>query len=386
MKFELKTTPPVSTKKIIYGVTDRSGAPLWEKLNDFLIDHSPVKMKEKGLLFNSLRLLVSSGIRFTKALGMLSQRTHNLRLKRILDTINYDMTEDGKKFSEAMRKYPTVFRTSEIKMVYSGEITGKIEDVLDTISVQIQKNLELEGRIQTAMMYPSVVLSAIVLAIGVVMGFVVPKFETLFESFGSELPAITKFMIGASHFVQHSWWLVITIVVAGIFWFRNWKNSETGKRAWHGFLLELPILKPLINNIQTVHVAGNLSTMMASGIPVTKALQILSKVVTNSVISDGILNAEKMVRDGKQMHEGFREQKLFDPVLGEVVEVGEQSGSIPEILKKTADQYQMEIDAQLRNIPTLIEPVVIVLVGGAVIFMAFAILTPVFKMQQVFTG
>lgn len=379
--FEKKKAP----KKVIYGVTDRSDLPFLEQVNEFLIDHSPVKTKEKALFFNSFQLMVSSGIRLTQALDMLARRMRNQRLKRILYTVRYDMTERGTSLSAAMQKYPRVFQPAEIKMVYSGELTGKMEDVLDTIAKRIQKNLELDARIRNALMYPATVLGAIVLASVVVLTFVVPRFETLFADFGADLPFATKFLLNSSTFVRESWWLIATIIVAGIFLFRNWVRSEDGRRQWDGMLLKMPLIHSLVNNIQTTRIAGNFSTMMRAGIPVIKALRILSEVVTNRVVGDAILEAEHQVRRGKQVHEGFQ-QDVFDPVLGEVIEVGEQSGSIPEILEKTAAQYQMEVDAQLRNLTTLIEPIVIILVGGAVLFMAFAILTPIFKMQQMFAG
>lgn len=373
-------------REVIYGITDRSNDPLWVKLNDFLIDHSPVTPKEKGLFFNSLQLLVNSGVRFPRALEMLMRRSRNERFKRVLRTVGYDMQMRGESFSKAMEKYPDIFSTSEVKMIYSGEMTGKIEEILDSIAIQIQKNIEIELRVKSALMYPLVVFIAILLAAVVVMVFLVPKFEALFSDFGSELPLATRMLINTSNFMQEYWWLCLSLIGAGALIFKNWKKSDSGRMAWDGFVLGLPLVKGLINNIQTVRITSNFATLMKSGIPVNKALRILSEIMPNAVIGEGIFNVETAIRSGKQLHEGFANNPHFDPILAEVVEIGEKTGAVPEILRKTAIQYEREVDAQLNNLTSMLDPIIIIVVAVAVIFMAMAIMVPIFKMNDLFAA
>ncbi len=373
-------------RKIIYGVTDRSNDTIWQKINDFLIDHSSVTKKEKMVFFNSLKLLVTSGVNFTKAIQMLAIRAKNERLKRILNTIEYDMLNMGMRFSEAMAKYPQVFSVSEIKMIYSGELAGRLEEVLEAVSTRIQKNIEMEIRVKSALMYPITVFIAIILAGVVVMLFVVPKFEAMFSSFGADLPMATKIMIETSNFMQNYWWFILLILVSAWVIFQNWKNSEDGKYDWDEFLLGLPGLGALIRDIQTTKIAGNFSTLLMSGIPIAKAIHVLSEIIDNKVISRDLLQIEHDVKSGKQVHESFAEYKNLDPVLAEVIEIGEKSGAIPEVLHKVAQQYSLEVDAQLKNLSSMIEPLVILIVGGAVVFMALAIMTPIMKMQSLFAG
>ncbi len=383
---DIKQKAKKKEREVIYGVTDRSKDSLWVKLNDFLIDHSPVTAKEKGLFFNSLQLLVNSGVRFPRALEMLMRRTRNERFKRILRTVGYDMQMRGESFSKAMEKYPDVFTTSEVKMIYSGEMTGKIEEILDSISTQIQKNIEIELRVKSALMYPLVVFIAIILAAVVVMVFLVPKFEALFADFGSELPFATRMLINMSNFMQEYWWLCFAIIGAGTMIFKNWKKSDSGRIVWDEFILGLPLVKGLINNIQTVRISSNFSTLMKSGIPVNKALRVLSEIMPNAVIGEGIFQVETAIRGGKQLHEGFANNSHFDPILAEVVEIGEKTGAIPEILQKTATQYEREVDAQLNNLTSMLDPIIIIVVAGAVIFMAMAIMVPIFKMNDLFAA
>ena len=216
---------------------------------------------------------------------------------------------------------------------------------------------------------------------------VIPKFENLFMSLGADkkLPLATNILINSSNFFINYWWFIVTVIFGGGFIFQNWKNSETGKLKWDGFLLKMPIFKNLINNIQTIKISSNFSTLLKSGVPVTKSLKILSEIIPNAVISDAIFDIEHKVQKGTPMFQCFKENKIFDPILGEIIEIGEKGGRVSEILEKTSGQYELEVDAQLKNLTSLIEPIVIFIVGGAVVFIAMAILMPIFQMQEIFS-
>ncbi|MCF7917423.1 type II secretion system F family protein [Candidatus Gracilibacteria bacterium] len=385
MKFLDDQKKRESVRKIIYGITDRRDDPLWDKVNDFIIDNSPVRMKEKGIFFDSLQLLVNSGVRFVRALEILAERQRNIRFQRVLNSIVYDMIQNGESFSRSMGKYPDVFSSSEIKMILSGEMAGKIEETLESIAKQIKKNIEIQIRLRSALTYPATVVFSIIMAAIIIMIFVVPKFIVLFSEFPSaELPFATRVLIGSSWFLQHYWWFLLTVVVAIGILFRNWKRTESGILTWHRFILRIPFFHSMINNIQTVQIASNFATLMQSGIPVVKALQLLSEIIHNRIVGLEIFAiSEKTIR-GQALHKSFSESLVLDRILGEVLEIGEKSGRIPEILQKTASQYEIEVDAQLRNISTLIEPLIIIVVGGAVVFMAMAIMTPIFRLQELF--
>ncbi len=369
----------------IYGVTDDRNASFLIKLNNYLIDISPVTDKEKRMFFNSLRLLVKSGIRLTRSIRMLSDRTRNLRFKRILNTIIYDIEINGLSFSSALQKHPHVFKNSEIKMIYSGEISGKIEETLESIAKQLQKDLELGIRIRSALVYPATVLVTIFIAIIVVMIFIIPKFQVLFTDLGGELPLATKILIGSSSFLIKYWWLILTLTIGGILFFKNLINSKKGKLQWDGFLLKIPIFSNLINNIQVVKISNNFATLLSSGVPMLKALGILSEIMPNSAIQNTLFEIKNEVQNGIAIHKSFSDKKILDPILGEIIEIGEESGHLDEILEKTGAQYEMEVDEKLKNLTTMLEPLIILLVGGAVVFMAMAIMTPIFKIQDLFT-
>lgn len=371
-------------REVIYGVTDRRNVSFLKQIDDLLIDHSGVSLKDKGMFFHSLKLMVASGVRFTRALRMLGARTRNVRFARVLNTVAYDLDYRGSTLSQAMEKFPDVFSPSETKMIYSGEITGKIEQSLETVATQIQKNLEIDIKVRSALMYPLVVFVGIVIASIVVILYIVPKISGLFDSFGAELPLYTRILIGLSDFLRHGWWIALSGCIFVVLMFLNWVSTPEGKRAWHRFILNFPYIKTLVNNIQVVRLSSNFASLMDSGVPVSKSLQILSSVVPNAVVSDAILNIESKVRSGTPIHEAFSAEEDLDPIVGEVMEVGEKSGSISTVMNKLAWQYDLEVESQLKNISTLIEPLAILIVGMGVLFLALAIILPLFQVQQLF--
>lgn len=373
-------------RTVIYGVTDRRDDHWLVKLNDFLIDAQGIKGKQKARFFHSLKLLFASGVQFTRALEMLSRRTSNLRLSRVLATVSHDMEQSGLSFSKALGKHPRVFTNSEVKMIYSGELTGKIDHTLDSIASQMQKNLELQMRIRSALMYPLTVIIAVILASVVVMIFIVPRLTSLFAEAGAALPLSTQVLIFMSDVTRQFWWLILAGAVAGYFWFQSWLRTDSGRRQFDYWVLQAPLISNLVSNIQTVRIAQNFSTLMKSGIPLNKALLVLSEIIPNRVIGEAVGNIEFDIRGGSRLHEAFAKQPELDPVLPEILEVGETTGSIAEVLTKLGDQYEFEVDAQLKNLSKLIEPIIIIVVGVAVIFMILAVLTPIFQMQEIFSS
>lgn len=382
---KIKAMSTAQNRVVIYGVTDTSNDPFFVQLNDFLIDNTPVPQKQKGIFFHSLQLLVNSGVSFTRSLEIIGQRTRHPKFKRVIATIVHDMQSSGSSFSKALSKYPAIFANAEVKMVYSGEISGKMEETLENIADQIQKNIQFESNIRSAMVYPIIVFITVILATIAVMLFIVPRFISIFDSLGSDIPFITKILIDASSFIQNYWWALISIVALGGFMFQNWKQSENGKRQWDMLLLNIPVFKGLINDVQTTRIATNFATLLHSGVPVTKGLDILSQIMPNRVVAESLTAIQQKILHGKSLHSAFLDEKYIDPILGEVIEVGEQSGKIAEILEKTGQQYQSEVDVQLKNISTLIEPLIVLFAGVVVIFMATAIMLPIFKMQELFS-
>ena len=370
---------------VIYGLTDRRKDHWAVQLNDWLLDHQHFNLKDKSRFFHSLKLLVNSGVQFTRALEMLADRSQHVRFSRVLRTVAYDMQQNGLSFSGAMQKHPSIFSQSEVKMVYSGELTGKINTTLEAIATQLQKNIELDMSIKSALMYPATVVAAIFLAGAAVMFFIVPKLTELFTELGGELPLSTRILMNSSDLLINYWWLILFFIAGATTWFLQWKSTEEGQRSWHRFILDFPLTKQIVANIQVTKISQNFSTLMASGIPLSKALRVMGEIIPNRIIGDAIFNIEMKVRNGEALHKSFLEEDI-DSVVGEILEVGEKTGHMAEVLKKLGDQYDLEVEAQLKNLSTIIEPIIILFVGIAVGFMLFAVLMPIFNLQDLFAS
>lgn len=373
-------------RTVIYGVTNRHDDPWYLKINEWLLDHQSFPLKDKARFFHSLKLLVNSGVQFIRALEMLAERTTHVRFCRVLKTIAYDMEQNGLSFSGAMQKHPHIFSTSETKMVYSGELTGKINETLDAIATQLQKNIELEMKVKSALMYPATIMVAIILAGLAVMLFIIPRLTGLFAEFGGQLPLPTRILIGTSDFLLGYWWFVAFLTVAIVLWFKQWRSTEEGQRQWHQWVLEFPVTKQIVSNIQVTKISQNFSTLLSAGIPLNKALRVLGEIIPNRIIGDAIFDIEVKVRQGESLHKSFLAEPAIDSVVGEILEVGEKTGKMSEVLKKLGEQYDLEVDAQLKNLSTVIEPLIILVVGLAVAFMIFAVLMPIFNLQELFAS
>lgn len=380
--FDLMKNP--KQRDVIYGLTDRQKDHWLIKLNDWLLDHQPFNLKDKARFFHSLKLLVNSGVQFTRALEMLSDRTQHVRFSRILKTVAYDMQQNGLSFSGAIQKHPSIFSASEVKMVYSGELTGKINATLEAIATQLQKNIELEMRVKSALMYPATVVAAIILAGAAVMFFIVPKLTSLFAELGGQLPLSTRILMNASEVLVSYWWLILFGIAGIITWFLQWKSSEEGQRTWHRFILNFPLTKNLVSNIQVTKISLNFATLLSAGIPLSKALRVLGEIVPNRIVGDDLFDIEVKVRNGGPLHQSFLDAENIDSVVGEILEVGEKTGHMAEVLQKLGDQYDLEVEAQLKNLSTIIEPIIILFVGVAVAFLIFAVLMPIFNLQDLF--
>ncbi len=373
-----------SNDVVIYGLTNRSSVNWWNRLNDYFIDQSRVTAKEKGLFFHSLQLLIASGVSIARSIQMLGERATNLRLKRILCTIAYDLDHHGLSFSKSLEKYPAVFSDYEVKMVRSGEISGTIAESLGSVSVQLQRHLELNSTIRSALYYPLVVLFTLVFAAFIILIFVVPQFSRLFSELELSLPFSTKLLIGASGFVLQYWWLILLFFWALWMIAKSSIETNSGKFYWDQRILALPVVGDLVDKIQTLRISNNFSALLKAGIPVNKILTVLAQIMPNAVFSHALNNIEKKVSKGARIYEAFRSEKGLDPVLGEVLEIGEKSGNISEVLDRLSQQYKLEVDYKIKTLTSLLEPLVLLLVGLGVGLMALAVILPLFQLQQAF--
>lgn len=340
-----------------------------------------VKSKDLSFFCRQLNAMLTAGSTITKSLDIMKKQIPNLTLRETVEIMSEDV-QKGKVLSESMKQFPRVFPEMMIYMVESGEIGGTLDKILYRLADYFEKDAKLKNKVKSAMIYPMMLM---VVSIGVVIfmvTFILPTFVSMFEKSGVELPAITQFMVNLSKFMKSNGVLVIVVFVIIALLIYQYINSDSGRYQFDKLKLKLPIVKGVTKNIMTARFARNLSTMLASGVPLLTALKNLSNIMNNKVIAEAILGFRENVQKGYDLHMEVRESKLFPPMLDGMMEIGKESGTLDDILDKTADYYDEEVDTSLSKLVTMFEPMMILMLAGIVGFIVISMALPMFDMFQ----
>ncbi len=374
------TNPEPSS--IVYGVYDNRHASLFTKINDFVIDHSRVSLKEKAYFYELLAVMIEAGIPLLKTLQILADKTTNERFRRIIHTISYNI-EHGDNLSTALSKFPMVFAETERGMIQSGELTGSLNTVLEKLADDMNKTLDLYLKIRQAMMYPVTILITLLLSLVIILGVVIPPLKNLFESINAEVPTSLSVLMGVNEFLQTNYVLVILALAIMIYGFRSYIHTEKGRLAWDQFKLSLPVVKGLLKKILIVKFARSIGTLLDSGVPLIKSLKTTALALNNEVYRLALNNVMASVQQGRKISESLEDYPaLFSQDLTQMLAVGEKTASIPSATKKISHQYEREIDHTLKNLTGVIEPIAIVCVGLIVGWFAFVILGSIFSISE----
>lgn len=367
---------------VIYGVTDRSKEPFWVRLNDSLIDRQRVPLKEKAYFFHLLAVMLDAGIPMLQALRILSSKTTNLRFQRVIATMS-SYVADGRRFSDAMAKFPTVFEDAEIGVVKSGEAIGRLDQMLSKLSKQIERTYNVHLKVKGAMTYPIVVLAVLGLATFVVMTMVIPKLKDFFDQSDVDLPWLTKFVVGISSFTTQYWWLFLLVALLLVALGSMFKNTHSGRIKWDYWKLKIPFVGPLIQQALISKFVRMLGVLAASGLPINKALSILGESMNNQLYKMKVREVVHHVEHGGKISEALATTPfLFPATVTQMLSIGENSATLDQASEKLADHYELEIEHSIKNITTIMEPLLIVFVGAAVAVLALAILGPVFSLSE----
>lgn len=371
------------TEPIIYGLYDNRQRPFWVRIQDFFIDRMRISLKEKAYFFHLLGVSLDAGMSLLKALQVLIKKFKNERLRRILMTLHYEV-ENGKSLSDAMERFSEVFADAEIGLVRSGEATGELDQMLGRISKQLDQDYELILRLRTALVYPMTVLLVLVVAVAVVIMWVFPKMMMFFTEIDAELPFLTRLLIGVSQVMEDYWWGFLIFGLAGLIFHNLYVRTEEGRFRWDLFKLQMPIFGRLYRKFLLARWVRLLGVLMASGLSIRPVLKILTRSVDNDLFRRKLEEVLGEVEQGKGLAESLKGTELVFPyMLVEVLEIGEQSASLDRSAEKLAMHYDQEIEHSLKEVTSILEPIVIVLVGVAVLLFALAILGPIFSITDV---
>lgn len=340
-----------------------------------------VKKIEVQAFARQLSTMLNAGIPLAEGLAALFEQTEAEKFKHIVGEIRTKVNE-GLSLGDTLAEYPQAFDNLFVSMVRSGETAGNLDEVLTRLADFMESAAKLRSKVKGAMIYPVIMLVVGVGIMGVLMIAVVPKITSIFSAQGVELPANTRFLIWLSDGLSDYWLLMLVMTVMSWFAFRFWSRTEEGRKKWHAFVLRMPLVGPLVRQVAVARFARTMGTMLKAGVPMLKVLETSKAVLGNAVLIDVVEKAKIAITEGESLAVTLKRSGEFPASVTHMVAVGERSGALEEMLLRVADSYESEIDTKLDNLTGMLEPMMLVIMGGSVAFVVFSILMPMMEMQK----
>lgn len=337
-----------------------------------------VKAKDKILFSRQLSTLINAGLPLVQSLRSVASQTTNKEMKLVITQVITDV-EAGASFSNALSKHPDVFNEIFISLVAAGEASGTLDAALERIANQQEKDAEILSKVRGAMVYPAVVVFVMVLVVGFMVVKVLPQVEGLYNGIkGAQLPLITRLMLGVSHLVTRFWWVFLILIIGGAFFTSRWARTLGGKQVIDRIKMRAWPFGELFMKVYMARFARTAQTLVASGVPLLQVLDITARSINNVHVADSLHKASEKVKGGKALSDAITNDPNFLDLVPNMLRIGEQSGSLENMLAKVADYYEKEVDTQIKTISTIIEPVLMILLGVVAFAVVAAVLLPIY--------
>ncbi len=343
-----------------------------------------VKTKVLTVFTRQLATLVQAGLPLLRGLRVLQKQERNVNLKKIIGQLA-ESIEGGSTFSEGLAQHPKVFNRLYVNMVKAGELGGVLEVVLKRLSEFMEKAQKIKGKVIAAMFYPCAVMVVAVAIMGVLMVFVIPKFKEIFEGTlgnGRSLPGFTQFVLGISEMIQHHIFRTMLMVIALVIMFNVFIRTKFGRRLFDRFKLNVPVLGPVISKVAISRFTRTLGTLVSSGVPILQALTIVKETSGNVIVGAAVASVHESVKEGETITAPLEASNIFPPMVISMVDVGEQTGALPEMLMKIADNYDEEVDNAVAAMTSLLEPIMIVVLAVIVGSIVIAMFLPLIDLME----
>ena len=334
-------------------------------------------------LTRQLATMVTAGLTLSESLAILRAQIKNPSLLSVISRVQEDV-QGGKSFADSIDKYPQYFSPIYRALVRAGEASGKLDEVLERLSENLEKSREFRGKLKGAFIYPAIIVAGVGIVMFIMMTFVIPKLTSIYKDFNVALPTPTLILIAVSSFFANFWYLVIIGVFMAVWGFRKWKKTKAGEKVWDGMLLSLPLFGGLIKESTLVEMTRTMSILVRAGIPILEAITISEGAVSNVLYKDALADIEARVEKGFSLGSLFSENPLFPPILGQMVNVGEQTGKLDDALFKLSRYFESETETAVKTLTTLIEPLIMVILGLGVGFLVLAVLMPIYSLTSQF--
>jgi type IV pilus assembly protein PilC len=341
-----------------------------------------VSPDDLAILTRQLSTMINAGLALMRALAVLESQTENAKLQETLGTVRRDI-QAGASLSDALAAHPKIFSELYVAMIRAGETGGFLEDALVRVADQLEASNRLRRQVRGAMVYPAVVS---VIAIGVVvvmLTFIIPVFAGVFKSFGGKLPALTRYTIDVSNLIRHDWWIILLLVVGVVYGLRRWKSSETGRAQWDRLRLKAPAkIGTVVQKIGMARWARTLASLTAAGVPTLQAIEVTGKTAGNTIIERAMKSVQSSVQGGGTIAAALDQEAVFPPLVTNMVRVGEETGELDTTLAKVADFYEEQVEIAVKSLTSILEPIMICVIGTLVGFMILAMYLPMFDVYN----
>ena len=355
------------------------GAFNFERIN---IAFNRVKTHEKIMFAKNLAAMLEAGLAISRSLSVMVRQTKNPKFKDILVHINKDLNQ-GSSFSAALEKYPKVFSSLFTAMVHAGEESGKLVESLRVVGSQMESAYTLKKKIRGALIYPTIIIIVLIVVGILMMIYIVPTLASTFEELGADLPASTRAIIGFSDFLQNNFFIAIGIFLTVIGGSTYWFKTKSGGRVFEFIILHMPLISGLVKEVNSARTARTLASLLSSGVGMVSAVAITRDVIQNSYYKEVLKEIEERIQKGSPMATVLAEYEHLYPILmGEMIAVGEETGKLSDMLLEVAKYYEAEVSDKTKNMSTIVEPFLMVIVGGAVGFFAISMISPIYSLSN----
>lgn len=339
-----------------------------------------INLRDVSVFSRQLAILFTSEVPLVESLRTLSDQTENTGFKEKIIKISDDV-DSGTSFSKSIAKYPEIFSTFYVSMIRAGEVSGKLSESLLYLSEHYEREYDLMSKVKGAMYYPAFVLSALLITMTIMLVFVIPALTSILKESGQKLPIVTQAIISMVDFIRTKGWILLILIGVGVGFILRWKNTPNGKKGWDKYILKAPIFGKIFKEICLSRFSENLSTLIKGGLPISKAMEVSADVVGNEMYKEVILEAEAGIRRGEFMSAIFKtKREIIPPLVTQMILIGEKTGRLPSVLENLSKFYQKEVARMTENLVSLVEPLLILILGFGVGFIVVGVLMPIYQM------
>lgn len=342
---------------------------------------SPVKPRDLSVFCRQFQSILKAGVTIVEALEMMAGQTENKQFAKAIRETRSSV-QKGSTLAEAMKEHPKIYPNILINMVEAGEVSGSLEIALERMSIQFEKSAKTKGLVKKAMIYPIMILIVAFVVVIAMSILVVPKFAAMFEDMGTEMPAMTAAIVNFSDFILKKWYILLLIVAVAAFAIISFARSNAGKRFFGGLVIKLPIFGKLAVKSTSASFARTISTLVSAGVPLSEAIDITGRSLNNVLFQEALQDAKRKVEQGSNLSEPIEACGLFPPMVSQMIRIGEETGNVDGMLVKAADYFEEEVELATGSLTSMIEPLIIVVLGVIVAFLVMALYMPMMSMYS----